>query len=246
MSAAGSHLQGAACHQLPAHIRHIRAQPDTVGIVAGRLGGGQLFGAAQVQNDLLCRAGGIDRQPLGNGCFGGIFGGQEQLLDAVLHGSQRHGQHTVDRAQRAVQTQLAQKGALAADGGQLALRRHNADKHRQVIDRSRFAHIGGRQIDRDAAGGPLVMQVFQRTAHTLAAFFYGGIRQTDHRKLRQPARQVGFDLHGISVQPGNAQTVHLCIHKPPLYRVPRNLHPLLINIHGNRLFCKSSRYKKDS
>ena len=166
-----------------------------------------------MQHNILRTARGVDGQPLRYGSLGGVLGGQKQLLYAVLHRGQRHWQHAGHGAQRAVQPQLTQKRPLTAWCGQLALRSQYAHKYRQVIYRPGLAHIGGGQIDRDAAGRPRIVQVFHGAAYPLAALLDGGVRQADQIELRQPARKISLDLHKIPRQPGHTKACHFCIHR---------------------------------
>ena len=212
MPARRGDLHGAAGFALAAHVGHVRPQPDAVLIVPLGRCRGQGRCAAEVQHHVLRTAGRVDGQALGHGGLGGVFGGQKQLPHAVLHRGQRHRQHAGHGAQRAVQPQLAQKRPLTAGGGQLALRGHDAHKHRQIVHRPGLAHVGGGQIDGDAAGGPLIVQVLDGTAHPLTALLHGGVRQTHQIELRQPARKVGFDLHDVPRQTGHAEACHFCIH----------------------------------
>ena len=165
-----------------------------------------------MQHHILRTAGRVDGQSLGHGGLGGVFGRQKQLLHAVLHSGHRHGQNAGHGAQRAVQSQLSQKRPLTAGGGQLALRGHDAHKHRQIVHRPGLAHVGGGQVDGDAAGGPLIVQVFDGAAHPLTAFLHGGIRQAHHGKFGQTAADVGFHGNGVAIQPRYPQADNVCIH----------------------------------
>ena len=212
--ACGGDLQRAARLALAAHIGHVGPQPDAVFVIPIGLGGRQRFRAAQMQHHVLGAAGGVDGQPRRHGGFGGVFRRQEQFLHALLHGGQRHGKHAGHGAQRAVQPQFPQKSALRAGGGQLALGGQDADEYGQVIHRAGLAYVGRGQVDGDAAGRPLVMQVFHRAAHPLAALFHSGIRQPHQVELRQPAGKIRLHLYQIPGQPRDAQARHLCKHVP--------------------------------
>ena len=102
----GGNLHRPAGLALPAHIGHIRPQPDAVLIVPFRRGRSDGIRAAQVQHNILGTAGRVDGQPFGHSGFGSVLGGQKQLLHAVLHSGHRHGQNAGHGAQCAVQAQL--------------------------------------------------------------------------------------------------------------------------------------------
>ena len=122
MPAGRCNLHGTAGLALPAHIGHVRPEPDAVFIVPIGCGGGDGFRAAEVQHNILRTARGVDGQSFGHSGFGSVLGGQKQLLHAVLHSGKGHRQYTGHGAQCAIQPQLTQKCPLTAGGGQLALR----------------------------------------------------------------------------------------------------------------------------
>ena len=56
------------------------------------------------------------------------------------------------------------------------------------------------------------MKVFYGAAHPFTALLHGIVRQTDHDKLGQAARQMGFHCHGIPFQSQYPQAYDMCIH----------------------------------
>ena len=67
-----------------------------------------------------------------------------------------------------------------------ARRREYAERDRQVEGRSRLAHVGGREIDRDAVDRKFVAGVADGAADAIAALTYARIRKAHHRERRQP------------------------------------------------------------
>ena len=74
------------------------------------------------------------------------FGRQKQAPSRRSAPRPAHWQHAGHGAQRAVQPQLSQKRPLTAGGGQLALRGHDAHKHRQIVHRPGLAHVAGARL----------------------------------------------------------------------------------------------------
>ena len=214
MPARSGNLQRTAGFGLPAHIGHIGAEPGPGFVIAAGRGRGDGFLAAKVAHHVAGAARRVDGQRSLGG-FGGVFGGDKQLGYAQLGRSQRHGQHTRHRAQRAVQAQLAQKGLLRGGHRRNALRGQQPHQQGQVVHGAGLAHVRRGQVDGDAAGRPGIMQVFDRAAHPLAALFDSRVRQTHERELRQTAGEVGFDLHRIPRQPRHPQARDLSKHGSP-------------------------------
>ena len=134
-------------------------------------------------------------------------------MNAVLCCGQRHGQHAGHRPQGAVQRQFAQKGRILRHLFQLAAGSQQRQQQRQVVHRAGLAHIGRGKVDRDAAVREFKAQILDGGADAVSALPHGGIRQTYDGKGGQPARNIGFHLHGKAAQPAQAETSGYRIHR---------------------------------
>ena len=80
-----------------------------------------------------------------------------------------------------------------------ALRGEDAERDRQVERRAGLAHVGRRQVDRDAVRRKLEAGVADRAPDAVAALAHAGVRQADHREDRQAERHVDFDVDGAGL-----------------------------------------------
>ncbi len=82
-----------------------------------------------------------------------------------------------------------------------ALRGEDAERDRQVERRAGLAHVGRRQVDRDAMRRKLEAGVPDRAPDAVAALADARVGQPDHREAGQAERDVDFDVDGAGVDP---------------------------------------------
>ena len=151
---------------------------------------------------------GVDLHAVGQGRLRRVVGGHEQLADAQPGGGQRHGQHARHRAQRAAETQLAQKGRVLRQRAYLLRRRQNAQQDGQVVHRALLAHTRRSQIHGDAADGELLPAVLHRRPDALAGFLHRRVRQTHHVEGRQSAGDNALHRHLVARDARQTQRPH--------------------------------------
>ena len=71
--------------------------------------------------------------------------------------------------------------------------RQHAERDRQVERGAGLPHVGGRQVHGHPLQRELEAAVPDGRPHAVAALAHAGIRQPDHRELRQPERHVHLD-----------------------------------------------------
>ena len=135
-------------------------------------------------------------------------------------GGQSHGQHAGAGAQSAGQRQLPHKGAVPVPEGKLSPGGQQAHQNGQVVQGADLLHMGGGQIDGDAAHRKGEAAIFDGGAHPLPGFVDRGVGQAHHREGGQPIGQVALHRHRIpsdAVEPeGVDQIDHL--DRPPIKR----------------------------
>ena len=172
----GGHLQGLAPERLAPHL--------------GQVGGRGGVRAGRRRRQLRPRA--LPPQRLYQGAQVGSGPGQHPLHQARLlpargwdhharlAGGGHQGEQARDPSQRAVQAQLGnERPARQGLGGDLAVRRQDAERHRQVQARTRFAQARGRQVDRYALLGPGKTTGNERRPHPVAGFPARGVGQAN-------------------------------------------------------------------
>ena len=113
------------------------------------------------------------------------------------------GKRAADRPQRAAQRQLTGELEARQRGVRdLAGRREDADRDRQIVAPRLLGQIGGREVDRDLARREIELRVLQRGAHAVARFLDLGVGQADEIERRQPAGEVDFDRDERGLEPG--------------------------------------------
>src|SRR5271163_4527741 len=146
-------FQGALSRLLPADIFKVERVSMVLAKKALRIDTKRLrieTAAVQQLADLNQGADGKYVYPLNNGCLRRITFGNDKIGDTTRTRSDRNGQHTGNRAQRAIEPELADQQVLRQV---LQLQRtvstENSDGDGQVETRSFFLEIGRSQIDGD-------------------------------------------------------------------------------------------------
>jgi len=111
--------------------------------------------------------------------LGRIVPGYEQPTHGPRPCVGRHGQHTLDWSDAAVEGQLADKQRIfKALRGQKSRARENTYGDGHIECGTVFAQIGWRQVDRDPTQRELKPAVLQRAADAHAALLHTRIRQS--------------------------------------------------------------------
>ena len=79
--------------------------------------------------------------------------------------------------------------------------RQQSQGNGQVEGGAGLANVGGGQIHGDAVVGKLEPRVANRRPYAVPAFAHRGVRQADHREVRQAEGHVDLDQNGKSVYP---------------------------------------------
>jgi len=140
----------------------------------------------------------------------GVGRRDDQPIRADLVG---HGERTTNRADRAVEAQFAEETDV---GDVLDLQGLGGDENPhgdgEVEGRPRLRHLGGRQIDRDTAAGPVVATREQGRPHAVSGLPAGRVRQADDSEPGQSARSVDLDLDRMAVNADERGGMDGCEH----------------------------------
>ena len=137
----------------PALTEHV-VQVGVVDGLAGqeRLGVGAFdggaAGAGQKRGRLAQRGGGQHLEAGDESRFAGVGAGHQQSPQAAAMGALRHGQHARDRADRAVEAELADGRGAGQRAAALPGRAEQGEGDRQVERRPLLAHVGRREVRR--------------------------------------------------------------------------------------------------
>ena len=150
--------------------------------------------AVQVLESLVERRDRDDADAADDGGLGRVACRDEEARKAAAPAVKRHRQHAPDRADMAVEGELAE-GDHVLDEPRLddARRRQDAQRHRQVERRAFLANLRGGEVDRDAVHGEVEPRVPDRRAHAIAALAHGRVRQAHRREGRQARGHVHLD-----------------------------------------------------
>jgi site-specific DNA recombinase len=176
-------LQCALGVRLPAHVGQIQ--------IFGRSGRRRRrrrhgWSLAIEQRDGITEGGRTDHLDAAHsGRFRCVVAGDEQRANALSATGEADREGTADPLDLTVERQLADNGDFAGplladepDGGQ------DSQRDRQVERGAFLAEIGGSEAHRDPLVRHAVSRVPDGRAHALAAFPYGGVRETDGGKGR--------------------------------------------------------------
>ncbi|CAM3740666.1 hypothetical protein MYFR107205_25125 [Mycolicibacterium frederiksbergense] len=133
--------------------------------------------------------------------LGQIVDGHHHRLPAIALGGQDGGQHTVDRSHPAVEREFAEQHRLLQPRPRLlqVCRQHRRGQG-QVIHRTHLGQCGRRQRQRQPGVRPRVAAVGDRRPNPITGFLQCGVGQPHQVHARQPAGDIGLDLHRDAVQ----------------------------------------------
>ena len=150
--------------------------------------------AGQVRADLEKRARGMHRR-VGNERRLGRARARQHERAPVVARREHHRERTAHRAELARQRELARElVAIECSGRDLAARREDAQRDRQVEAAALFRQVGRREVDGDLARREIEVRVLQRGAHAVARLADLGLGQPDDVDRRQPAAEVHLDV----------------------------------------------------
>ena len=150
----------------------------------------------------------VDREALGQGGLGGVLRRDVEGADAGCPGGQGHGQDAGDAPEGAGEGEFAQEGRVLRQGWQVTVRRQDAEKDGQVIDRAGLLGARRGQVHGDAAHGELGPAVFHGGPDPLPGLPDGGVRQAHDVKGREPAGEEALRKDRVALQSGESQGTH--------------------------------------
>ena len=213
MPAGGGNLDRASRHQLATDIRQIRRSP-CVSAARGRMVHDRAFGRVGCCRVVWREPDGVVQGPNGfnqrryrhdlETCddrrLARVGGWKKDGAQSVAPGAGGDRQHASRGVDRAVEGQLAQQHGV---GNQPALDdarcREDAERDRQIERSASLAHVGRRQVDRDAVRGKLEAGIADGAPDPVAALPDARIGQTDHRERRKTVPDIDFDVNGARV-----------------------------------------------
>ncbi len=113
---------------------------------------------------------------------------------------ERDRQHALDRADRAIERELADKTETVERVALDFFRgRDHAERDRQIEARAFLFDIGRREIDRGPPARPKIAAVADRGRDPIAAFLHRRIRQSDDHDVGIAVGGVDLDLDFVSI-----------------------------------------------
>ena len=165
-------------------------------------GSGELGLTIQKVGDFRKTCSAQNLQTLHDAGFRQILFGKDEGFDARHAGRERDGQRATNRSDRALEPELAEHGNFRqAIGRDLLGRRENAQRDREIKCRAFLADVRGREINGDALERKGETGVGEGRRDPIPSFLHRPLRQADRYKGRQPAGNVGLDIHEIRIDP---------------------------------------------
>ena len=129
--------------------------------------------------------------------------GQLERLEAEVERLQqelgeRDGQCAIDRADLAIESQLADEleALQVCREDLLGVRGEDTERDREVIAAAVLGQVGRRQVDRQAPGrGKAKAGIGDGPVHAIAALAHRGFGQTDDREARHAVGEIDLDHH---------------------------------------------------
>ena len=212
MGAGRGQLKCAASTFLAPDIRQVKPARLRAGPIDRRLNRGRIALPAQVRD-------GLGKVPHGDGldsCKRGLrrtFRRAQELLNPAATSAFGSREHTTDRSQASVETELAD-GRMLRD----AFRRHltgsgqNGQGDWQIETRAFLAKLGRRQVDGNPMSRPLQLRGGNPAAHTMLGLLAGAVSQADERECRQAVLKVRLDVDPARVEPDQRMRNRSCEH----------------------------------
>ena len=154
MAAGGGDRQRVDDVDVAADVGEVGVRPGRRDAPQARLGRWRPVTAAQDVGDLGERARADDVEPVDERRLGGALARDDEPVEPLAHGALGDREHAAARPQLAAQRELAEdREALERAGGDLAARREDAARDREVEAGPRLAQVRGREVDGDARAG---------------------------------------------------------------------------------------------
>ena len=146
----------------------------------------------------------VDVDAFDHGGLGGVFGGNDQIGDALFARADRDGERAAHRADGAIEGKLADEDVLI-EGLHGAHGAQDAHGHGQIEAGAFLAHVGRGEVDGDALVGVAEAGVDERALDALAAFADGDVGHADHYGVARVAgcEHVDFDIDQVSIDAVN-------------------------------------------
>lgn len=222
MSAADGHLDGAFYVVLPADFGEIQlvvlvAGKELLEILPHRF---QLLFSKDELEHLAQVSHAVNVNSFDHCGFAGIRLRHDDFGPPAASRLDRDGENPFDRADGARERELAdeavlidfRKVKLLADG-------HHGQCDRKIKARSLLLYIGGGEIDRGAAAGPVIAAVADGSGDAITALFHSGIRQADDDNLWFAAAGVHLDFDFECIDAVNSSRKNLREHGRKLAEV---------------------------
>jgi len=117
------------------------------------------------------------------------------------------------RAQASVECELSDRRvAVEAVAWDLVRGGQDGERDREIEARPLLAEIRGREVDGDAAPGPLELGGGDAAADAVLRLLAGAVGKADDRERRHAVRQVRFDLDAARVEPEERVGGRACEH----------------------------------
>jgi len=124
----------------------------------------------------------------------------EEARPLVCAGAKRNRQQAFHGSHGAGQCEFTDDDeVIKLIGFELVVCRENAKRNRQVEARSFLAHVGGREIDREATNRESKPGIRQRRDDAVLGFLHRGVGQADDQDLKIARASVGLNFNWKSL-----------------------------------------------
>ena len=130
-----------------------------------------------------------------------IFKGDIEILHSDFFCGGGHGQHSLDRAQAAVEGELPQEGGPGRNqAGDFPGLHQHGQSHGQVEVGAPLFHFGGHEGNDELAGGIAVARAVDGGPDAFAGLPDADIGHAYDLNPVLPLEEDGFDVHGIGIE----------------------------------------------
>jgi hypothetical protein len=221
MPTRGGDLQRASRAREPAHVSEVDGlvvQTERIRPPVGRWRRVRPFRLAlQAGAQLRDAAGGTNLYALHERGLGDVGSGHDHATDPGGAEGIDEREHAGHRTDRAVETELAEHPDAVEDAvGELARRRHETERDRELEPRAGLANPAGREVDGDPLLRELELRREQRGPDPFTRLADRGVRQSHDVIAGQTGRHVDLDGHDVTVDTGERGAANRGEHgRPP-------------------------------